>query len=313
MVSTRASQTSPGRPSAPPPTPAGPSLEVFGLVDWGLLAGTALLWGSSFIWIEEALEAFEPALITLIRVALGAATLVVFPQARKSVQRADLPAIALLGLLWMAAPLLLFPIAQQWIDSSLAGMLNGAVPIFAALVAALAARALPNSKQVLGLVVGFAGVVVVSWPAANGADATALGVALVLLATVFYGIALNIAAPLQQRNGALPVLLRAQLFAIAFSLIPGLFAVPGSELEVTSLLAMIPLGCLGTGLAFVWMTTLVGRVGAARGSVTIYFVPIVAIVLGAVVRDESIAAIALLGTAMVIGGAFLTSRKQQAR
>ena len=298
--------------TAPAETSVSPSLAKFGAQDWGLLAGTALLWGSSFIWIEEALEAFQPALITLIRVVLGAATLAVFPRARVKVPRDDLPAIALLGLLWMAAPLLLFPIAQQWIDSSLAGMLNGAVPIFAAFVAALAARALPTSKQVVGLALGFAGVVTVGWPGANGADATALGVALVLLATVLYGIALNIAAPLQQRNGALPVLLRAQLFAVGFILVPGLLSVPGSDFKTTSFLAMIPLGCLGTGLAFVMMTMLVGRVGAARGSVTIYFVPIVAIILGAVVRDESIAAIALVGTAMVIGGAFLTSRKQNA-
>ncbi|MDQ4144134.1 MAG: DMT family transporter [Actinomycetota bacterium] len=287
------------------------SLDRFGARDWGLLAGTALLWGSSFIWIEEALEAFEPGLITLVRVVFGAATLAVFPRARATVPRSDIPAIALLGLLWMAAPLLLFPIAQQWIDSSLAGMLNGAVPIFAALVASIAARALPQRKQVLGLAVGFAGVVTVSWPGLGGARSTALGIALVLLATVFYGISVNLAAPLQRRNGALPVLLRAQLFAIAFSLIPGVLAIGGSEFKTTSFLAMIPLGCLGTGLAFVWMSTLVGRVGAARGSVTIYFVPIVAIVLGAVVRSESIAALALLGTAMVIGGAVLTSRKQE--
>lgn len=299
--------------AAPSRARPAPSLDKFAWLDWGLLAGTALLWGSSFIWIEEALEAFEPALITLVRVMLGAVTLIVFPQARKPVPRSDIPAIALLGLLWMAAPLLLFPIAQQWIDSSLAGMLNGAVPIFAALVAAIAARGLPNSKQVVGLVIGFAGVVTVGWPAARGADATALGVGLVLLATVFYGISLNIAAPLQARSGALPVLLRAQLFAIAFSAIPGLVSLPSSGFKLTSALAMVPLGCLGTGLAFVWMTTLVGRVGAARGSVTIYFVPIVAIILGALVRDESIAAIALVGTAMVIGGAFLTSRKQEAR
>lgn len=296
--------------TAPAETHTDPALDKFAALDWALLAGTALLWGSSFIWIAEALEAFEPALITLIRVAFGAATLAVFPRARAGVPRADLPSIALLGLLWMAAPLLLFPIAQQWIDSSLAGMLNGAVPIFAALVAAIVARSLPNGMQVAGLVMGFAGVVAVGWPGAQGADSTALGVALVLLATVLYGISINLAAPLQRRNGALPVLLRAQLFAIGFSLIPGLLAIPGSGFKTTSFLAMIPLGCLGTGLAFVGMTTLVGRVGAARGSVTIYFVPVVAIVLGAVVRDESIAAIALLGTAMVIGGAWLTSLKQ---
>ena len=286
-------------------------MDKFAGLDWGLLGGTALLWGSSFIWIEEALEAFEPALITLIRIALGAATLVAFPRARVGVSRADLPALALLGLLWMAAPFLLFPIAQQWIDSSMAGMINGAVPIFATLVAALVARRAPNAKQVLGLVVGFAGVVTVAWPAVRGADATGLGVALVLLATILYGVAINVASPLQRRHGALPVLLHAQLFALAFSFIPGVVAIPDSTFKATSFLALLPLGCLGTGMAFVWMTTLVGRVGPARASVTVYFVPVVAIILGAFVRSETIAALSLAGTAMVIAGAFMTSRKQE--
>ncbi len=280
-------------------------------MDWALLVGTALLWGSSFVWIEEALEAFEPALITLIRIALGAATLVAFPRARAAVSRSDLPGLALLGLLWMAAPFLLFPIAQQWIDSSMAGMINGAVPIFATLVAAVVARRAPNPKQVVGLVIGFAGVLIVAWPAVRGADATGLGVALVLLATILYGLAINVAAPLQRRHGSLPVLLRAQLFALALSFIPGVLAIPDSTFQAASFLALLPLGCLGTGLAFVWMTTLVGRVGPARASVTVYFVPVVAIILGATLRHEAIALLALVGTAMVIAGAFLTSRKQE--
>jgi drug/metabolite transporter (DMT)-like permease len=74
---------------------------------------------------------------------------------------------------------------------------------------------------------------------------------------------------------------------------------------------MIPLGCLGTGLAFVGMTTLAGRVGAARGSVTIYFIPVVAIALGLLFRDETIAIVSLVGTALVLFGAYLTSRAER--
>jgi drug/metabolite transporter (DMT)-like permease len=280
-------------------------------MDWGLLVGTALMWGSSFIWIEEGLGAFSPALITLVRLLFGALTLAFLPRARAAVERADLPAVALLGLIWMALPFLLFPIAQQWIDSSLAGMINGAVPIFASIVAALVIRRLPVRKQLVGIGLGFIGVMLVGLPVVQNARSTALGAGLVLLATILYGIAINVAAPLQQKYGALPVLLRAQLFAIAFTLIPGLMAVRGSSWDLSSLAAMVPLGCLGTGLAFFFMTTLVGRVGPSRGAITIYFVPIVAVVLGAVVRDESIAALSLAGTALVLVGAYLASRNQQ--
>ena len=299
-------------PAGPPAAPvADRSLDQFGALDWAALAGTALMWGSSFIWIEEAIESLEPALITFIRIALGLATVAVFPRSRASVDRSDLPAMALLGLVWMALPFLLFPIAQQWIDSSLAGMINGGVPIFAAGVAALVARGLPPARQLWGIAIGFAGIVVVGLPVLGESQATLAGVGLVLLATALYGIAINIAAPLQRRYGSLPVLLRTQLFALAFTLVPGLLALDGSRFEATGALSLLPLGCLGTGFAFVCMATLIGRVGPSRASVTIYFVPLVAIALGAIVRDETIEPLSLVGTAMVLLGAFWVSREQR--
>lgn len=290
--------------------PARPSSEgaAFAPIDWLLLAGIALTWGSSFVLIEEALEVFEPALITLIRILFGALTVVWVRAARKPVDRSDWGAIALVGVLWMSIPFLLFPVAQQWIESSLAGMINGAVPLVAALVATVASRKLPGPSQAVGLIVGFAGVVAVGWPAVQGAESTATGALLVLLATACYGVALNVVAPLQRKYGAMPVLLRVQAVAIALTLVPGLIAATDSEFSWTALAALVPLGCLGTGVAFLAMSTLVGRVGASRGSVTIYFVPVVAIVLGVVVRSESIAVISLVGTALVLVGAYLTSR-----
>src|ERR671923_159968 len=87
---------------------------------------------------------------------------------------------------------------------------------------------------------------------------------------------------------------------------------PRSTFAWSSLAAVAALGCLGTALAFVAFTRLVGRVGSTRGSVTIYFLPAVAIVLGAVFRGEAIAAIWVLGTAFVTVGAWVTSRSEPA-
>jgi len=283
-------------------------LGAFAIKDWALLAGTALTWGSSFVLIEVGLQHFKPALITLLRLLFGMAAIIWVKRARQPIQRSDWGAVAVVGVLWMAIPFLLFPIAQQWIDSSLAGMINGAVPIVAALVATIGARKLPGIKQSAGLIIGFAGVVTVSWLPIQGAHATATGALLVMLATVCYGIALNVMAPLQRKYGALPVLLRVQTVALVLTLGPGLVAAGDSTFSWTSLASVVPLGCLGTGLAFLWMATLVGRVGASRASVTIYFIPIVAIVLGALLRDESIALLSLLGTAFVLAGAYLASR-----
>lgn len=289
-------------------TPTGSA--AFAPRDWALLAGIALTWGSSFVFIEVGLESFEPALIAFLRVLFGALTVVWLARARAPIERSDWGATIVVGTLWMAVPFLLFPIAQQWIDSSLAGMINGAVPLFAALVATLISRKAPGISQAVGLVIGFGGVVAVSWPAVQGARSTATGALLVLLATVCYGVALNIVVPLQRKYGSLPVLLRVQTVALLLTAVPAFFAAGDSTFAWSSLVAIVPLGCLGTGLAFVWMTVLAGRVGPSRGSVTIYFIPVVAITLGVVFRDESIALMSLFGTALVLLGAYLTSRAE---
>ena len=106
------------------------------------------------------------------------------------------------------------------------------------------------------------------------------------------------------------MLLRAQLWALVVVVPVGLVQVPSSHWEWDAALAMIPLGILGTGLAFVLMATLVGRVGGTRGSVAIYFVPVVAVALGVIVRGEDVEPIALAGTALVLLGAWVTSRRE---
>lgn len=280
----------------------------FAPLDWGLFAGLAVTWGSSFLFIAVGLEAFAPALIAALRILFGAVTLAAIPAARGRVAREAWPRIVVLGVLWMAVPLLLFPFAQQTVSSSLAGMINGAVPLTTALVAAVLARRLPASHHRLGLVLGFVGVIAISLPATRGAEASVVGVLLLVAAIFCYGISLNIAGVLQREHGALPVVLRAQLVALLLLAPFGAADLGTATFRLPSLLAVVALGMAGTGLAFAAMTTLVGRVGATRASVAIYFVPLVAILLGVVVRGESVALIQLGGTGLVVAGAYLTSR-----
>jgi drug/metabolite transporter (DMT)-like permease len=298
----------------------GTNLEAFGLTEWSLLTIVATVWGSSFVLMEIGLETFEPGLVTLLRVGLGALTLALVPRARRTrIERRDLPQVALLGITWMGIPLLLFPVAQQWIDSSVAGMINGAMPLTVAAWSVVLLRRLPGRTQAIGLAVGFAGIVAISLPelpvgrlAASGTAATALGTGLVAIAMVLYGLSANIAVPLQQRYGALAVLLRAQLAALVLITPFGLWGLRGSSFAWGPALAMLPLGALGTGVAFVLMATLVGRVGGPRGSIAIYFVPVVAIALGVVALGEVVHPLALAGTALVLVGAWITSRRDSA-
>ncbi|MEA2377521.1 MAG: hypothetical protein QOD13_1428 [Thermoleophilaceae bacterium] len=284
---------------------------VFAPRDWALLFGVAIPWGGSFLFMDFGLEHFAPPLIAFGRIAFGAATLALLPAARKPVPRSEWPQIALVGVTWMAIPFLLLAVAQQWIDTGLAGMINATTPLFTALVGALLVRALPSRVQGIGLVLGFLGVVAISLPSVEGSS-NLLGVALVLTAAMFYGLAFNLAAPLQRSHGSLPVTLRAMLVAAVALLPAAVIGALHSSFGWSSLLAVVVLGAAGTGVAFIYFTELIGRVGPSRAAVAIYIVPVIAVALGALFNDERVHLAAVVGTAMVLGGAYLTSRPARA-
>jgi drug/metabolite transporter (DMT)-like permease len=279
----------------------------FATRDWLMLGGTAVMWGGSFLFMDIGLDHFAPPLIAFGRIALGAATLSLIPAAREPLPRAAWPRVALLGITWMAIPFLLLAVAQQWIDSGLAGMINATTPLFTVLMGALLIQSLPSRLQGAGLGLGFLGVVAISIPSVEGGS-NLLGVALVLCAATLYGLAFNIAAPLQAEYGPLRVTRGAMVVAAAALVPAAIVGALDSSFGWSSLLAVIALGTLGTGVAFIWFTAMIGRLGPARASVSIYIVPVVAVALGALFRDERVHLAALAGTAMVLAGAFLTSR-----
>ena len=292
-----------------PVTAEGRSAAAFEPFDWMLVAIASAVWGASFLLIAEGLESLEPGVVAFGRLAFGFLALSLVPRARRTkIDPVDRPRLVMLGFVWLAVPMMLFPIAEQWLSSAVAGMLNGAVPLVAAVIASLFLRRAPGRNQIAGLVVGFLGVVAISLPSRQAGSRTALGAALELLAVLSYGFAGNVIVPLQQRYGSMPVIWRAQLAGLVFTAPYALIGAPESSLEWRSVGAVVVLGALGTGLAFVAAGTLFGRVGATRGSVIGYLIPVVALVLGVVVRDEHVAALAVGGLVLVLGGAWLTSR-----
>lgn len=292
-------------------TSHGTNRSAFSPKDWANFVILSSIWGASFLFMAIGLDAFHPGLVTLLRVGFGAAFMAALPRTRTtSIDRSDWPSVALLGVIWVAIPLTLFPIAQQWIDSGVAGMLNGSTPIFTAVVASLLLRQLPGRRQILGLVIGFVGIVAIALPSAGGDQTAAIGVVLVLTATVGYAFASNIIAPLQQKYGSLPVMARVQWVAVALVMPFGLYGTTHSTFAWPSLLATMAVGVLGTGLAFVLMGNLVGSVGPTRATFVTYAMPVIAMALGILFRDEAVLPIAVIGVVLVIMGAVLASRSE---
>ena len=284
-----------------------------GAADWVLLVVPGVIWGASFLFIAEGMRAIGPSGVAFVRILVGFATLSLFRAARRPVMRSDWAGVVWLGVLWLAFPLSMFPFAEQHVSSALTGMLNGANPLFTAIVAAAIVRRVPSRRVLAGLAVGMAGAILMALPTLGEGHSSAAGVGMILAALVSYGFALNIASPLQQRNGALPVIWRAQIVALILTAplgVPDLFAghwMPGP------MVALLALGALGTGLAHVVMSVAAGKLGATRASGTTFLIPAVALVLGVVVRNEKVALLSVLGSVVCVGGAWIMRRARISR
>jgi drug/metabolite transporter (DMT)-like permease len=246
-------------------------------------------------------------------VAAGAATLWLFPAARTPIEREDRARLLVMAILWVAIPFTLFPLAEQHVASAIAGMINGGLPILAAIVGSLMLRRPPSRPHLVGLVIGAAGVAAIAISAAGGGSSEAIGVAMLLGAVGCYSIAINIAAPLQQRYGSLPVMARMLAIATVLTTPFGVASLGDSRFAPGSFVAVLVLGAVGTGIAFALMGRLVGRVGSTRASFATYLIPVVALVLGVVIRHETVNAVGIVGIVAVIAGAVMASRPEARR
>jgi drug/metabolite transporter (DMT)-like permease len=285
----------------------------FSTADWGLFCAVSLIWGASFLLIDIGLDALTPGMVTLVRVGSGAMALLVLTRVRQGrftvPDPADYRRVSVLAVIWVAIPFTLFPLAEERINSAVAGLLNGATPIFAAGIAALMLNQRTRGAQLAGIIVGLAGVAMISLPSISAGVSQASGVAMVVAATFCYGIAMNIAAPLQHTYGAVQVMSWVLTLAALLTIPFGLYDLEANQLEAGPILAVLVLGVVGTGIAFALMGALIAGVGPTRASFITYLVPVVALFLGVTFRGDDVAALAVVGVGFVIAGAFLASRK----
>jgi drug/metabolite transporter (DMT)-like permease len=240
-----------------------------------------------------------------------------FPGARDAIPRRDWPRIAILGLVWMALPFWLFPLAEKTVASSVAGMMNGGLPVVMAAVTALWVRRLPSVQRIGAIVLGFVGIVVVAWPAiqtdttSGAAVADLRGVLFLVGALLCYAVGANVARPLQAQYSPARLLMRVQIAAALWTLPFAADGARSSDFSWSSVLAVAGLGVVGTGIAFVAFGTLLERTGLTRAMIPTYFTPIVGLVLGTLFNNETIALVSVAGMLVVIASAWMTSKPDE--
>jgi drug/metabolite transporter (DMT)-like permease len=275
---------------------------------WLLVVVPGLIWGASFLFIAEGLQAVAPMGVAFVRIAVGFITLTLVPSSRRPILATDRVKTAILGVIWLAFPLSMFPFAELHVSSALAGMMNGATPLFAAVVASLLARRAPSRQVTIGLAIGFAGAVLIAVPGLSGIrtmSGQTGGILMILSALISYAFAYSLARPLQQRNGALPVIWRALGVALVLTAPLGVPALANAHWTPRSLGSLLALGALGTGVAYAMLATAAGRLDATRASANNFIIPVVSLLLGIGIRHEQVSRISIVGAGVCLTGAWL--------
>ena len=270
---------------------------------------TSSIWGSSFLMIKYSLDELNPSDIALYRILIGALFVNIFVRTKEKIDKADHIKFVIVSFFWMALPFYMFGIAEQTITSSLAGLINGSTPIFVAFIAVVFYRLRITNLQIIYIFSGFIGVGLITLSGEINELSFNIGAIFALIASISYGIAVNIVEPLIKKYESYIVLKIVMRYASLLSLIlygfSASFKLP--TLEV-SLIPMLILGIGGTGIAFLTYYKLLDNVGRISSSFIVYMIPIFSIFFGYQFLNEITYAIQFVGIGVILTSAFLYSR-----
>lgn len=277
------------------------------------MAALALLWGSGFLWIKLALNhGLSPAQITIVRCALGTATLLVLARAagqRLPRSRATWGHLVVAALFCNAIPFALFAVGEQSLDSGIAGVLNATTPLWSLLIGVLLGtdRGL-HPVRLTGLLLGFAGTVLIFAPWHRSGLLT-WGALALLAAAASYAVAFAyMARKLTDKQAPMAMSAAQLLMATGWTTLSLPVAGP-LDADLTALLAVTALGILGTGVTFYLNYRLIADEGATTAATVGYLLPVVSVALGALLLGEQVGIRVLVGMAIVLTGVAMTRPK----
>src|SRR5215212_9973093 len=273
---------------------------------WFVFILLGAIWSSAFMWIKLAVQEVGPITLVAFRVLFGLlfGVVIIFIQ-RVPLRRSfrEWSPLLLLGITNVAIPFFLISWGEQSIDSAVAAILDATVPLFTILIAHYLLR---DDKmtvpKVLGLLMGFAGVVILMSKDIGASLGSVLGQLAVVLASVFYaGSAIYARKTTEDTPGILrsvgPLVSATVIMWLATFVWESPVKIP--QLEITWI-ALVFLGTLGSGLAFVMLYYLIHEIGPTRTSMVTYLFPLGGVLLGVVFLNEELSWQLLVGAVLII-------------
>ena len=284
---------------------------------WFIFILLGAIWSSSFLWIKIAVAEIGPMTLVAFRVLFG----LLFAGGAVFIQRVEWPrdrktwmAFIIIGITSVAVPFFLISWGEQAIDSAVASILNATVPLFTIVIAHLYLHDdKMTAQKVIGLLIGFAGVVILLSEDMHVSQGSLLGQGAVILASLFYAGSAVYArrttahAPGLVR-GAAPLVSATALMWLAAPIAESPFEVP--RLPITWI-ALLWLGVLGSGLALILNYYLLHEIGPTRSTMVTYVFPLGGVVLGVLFLNEHLSWQLLAGAVLIISSLVVVNWKKQ--
>lgn len=280
-----------------------------------------LIWGSNFIFVKWAALHITPLQITLLRVVFGFLPVLTYAALKGDLRREHLrhtPHFIVMSLLATALYYYAFAKGTALLPSSVAGVLSGAIPLFTFLCAALFLRGEQiNATRIIGVILGFVGVVLIARPWSVDGEVSLAGVGYMLAGSFSVGLsfvyARRFVSPLGLPAAALTTYQVgfALLFLLAVTPLQGVDAVFADSRAWVGL--VLGLGLLGTGLAYIAYYHIVESLGAIAASSVTYIPPVVALLVGVLAAGETVDTVGLLAIAFILAGVGFLQRGAKAR
>jgi drug/metabolite transporter (DMT)-like permease len=277
-------------------------------IDWLVFFALGFMWGSSYLFIKLAVNDFGTFTLVALRLVVGALLLWSVVRIAKQPlprERRIYGHLLVMAIINITIPFLLITWAEQSVESSLAAILTSPVPLFAIVLSSLFLADEPmRVNGIVGLVVGFVGVVIITSRGLTGAGSSVIGELALLGAAFSYACG----AVYSRRNvrglaPMIPAVFQVTFAAIITGTIALLFEHPWTATPDTeAIFSILWLGVLGSGLAYLAVFRLFAAWGATRTTLVAYLIPVWGIVLGYLVLQEPVDARIIIGTALVIAG-----------
>ena len=279
------------------------------LKNWILLILLGAVWGSAFMFIKISADDFGPILLVNLRLLLAGALFLPFLLQKKFLAyfKSHFSGILILGIFSNAFPFTMFSYASLGATSNMLGILNGTTAFMTMVVAYFWLKESISPKQIFGIILGFLGILVLVNPANGSATIGASGFALVgALSYSFSGVYIQ----KYQLNANKFVLIGwAMLFGGLFLTPLSFFNLPDQMPDNNAIAALLWLGIVSTGIAYLGYIRLIEQIGAVRTSTVTYLLPVFSIIWGSIFLQEKITWIIFGGFLFVMIGMYCANNK----